>query len=537
MVDTADFIIVGGGTADLLLASRLANDLPDHSVLVLESGPSHPDNTHLCQYDRYQAIYRPDLDYGYVSTPQPLLNDRQILYFRGKGLGGSSNINFMAYLYGSAEDYNHWADIVGDESWCWDHSTKRRFKEIETYHMNMTGELVEYADPKPDDHGHNGPVDISLLVQLENGVPCLFDVAVEYGMSPNPDLNSGNPMGIGVSPSTFFEGYRTTSEKVSTGRTTDNLKIFTDARITKILFDRSRAHAVETRDGRQLVAKKEVILCAGSLDTPKLLLLSGVGQSEELTTHGIKPAHHLPGVGKNLADHVHVILGAEFTAGICLDDRNKFEADSAAVQATRDVWAIDGSGLVGLHNSNFLAAWLNLPGLYETEEFKGLDGAWQEFLMREAVPHYELGIGGPRIPPTYVIPDGTSYFPLALFGMNMQSRGEVKLQSGNPDDHPLIDLNYLSHPFDLRVMTDSIREGMKFLETAPGLGSQFTRYILSPKKQAFIREQLLPVFHANGTAKMGKPDDLQACVDTSFRVYGLENLRIADLSVCPLTPK
>ncbi|KGY14673.1 hypothetical protein PABG_12443 [Paracoccidioides brasiliensis Pb03] len=540
MANSYDFIVVGAGTAGLLLATRLATALPDHTVVVLESGSAYPDNTHLCQYDKFQVFERPDLDLGYVSTPQAFLRDREIPYFRGKGPGGSSNINFMVYLYGSGEDYNHWAELVGDDFWRWD-QTQRRFKEIETFHTEVPGVLKKYAHPLTEDHGQKGPLHVSLPSHPENGITGILDAATRFGMPLNLDVNSGCPIGISIAPSSSFKGYRSTSESIYTCRRPGNLTMVTDAKVAKITFENKVAVGVETIDGRTFVANQEVILSAGCFDTPKILLLSGIGPKEELSQHNIQVIHDLPGVGKNLSDHVLVCLGASYAQGFGLLDRWKFDSDPDARRAAREQWKQDGTGVINLHRSCMITGWLKEEAILKTDEYQSLGTLSKQHLAHGSVPHYEIIFGGPQIPPTYVIPEGTSFLCAGVGLMNMQSRGEVTLKSANPNNNPIINPNYMSHPYDRRMLSLAVREIMKFFESG-AIEPEFNGYVLAPKSQSdediyeFIEEQLLPIFHANGTVKMGKADDSAACTDPNFRVYGVEKLRVVDLSICPMTP-
>ncbi len=224
------------------------------------------------------------------------------------------------------------------------------------------------------------------------------------------------------------------------------LHVVTDAKVAKINFDGKKAVCVQLQDGRKckqsslqstsaktqllltqphpVLANKEIILAAGSIDTPKILLLSGIGPSKGLASHHINVVKDLPGIGKNLADHIHVFMGAEMTPEVGLMERYKFDADPQAIQAAREQWSKDGTGPVTLHNSSLVAAWLKLPSVYESKEFRELDALAKRHMSKETVPSYEIILGGPKMPPTYEIAEGTSYLSLATLGMNMQSKGK-----------------------------------------------------------------------------------------------------------------
>ncbi|KKZ68208.1 hypothetical protein EMCG_06099 [[Emmonsia] crescens] len=540
MTDSYDFIIVGGGTAGLLFATRLATALPESSVVVLESGSAYPDNTHLCMYDRYHAWQRPDLDHGYMTTPQTFLKGRELHYLRGKGPGGCSNLNFLTYTCGSGEDYNYWAELVGDESWKWEH-THRRFREIETFHADLSEDMKKYSNPLPENHGYNGPLHVSLPSQWENGITELMDATARYGLPLNMDTNSGNPIGVSIPPTSTFKGYRWTGESIYTNSRPANLKMLTDIKVAKVVFENKVAVGVQTVDGRKFTAKQEVILSAGCFDTPKILLLSGIGPSQELAKHNIQAIHDLPGVGKGLSDHPLVFIGALYGPGAGAQDRAKFDSDPAAVKAAREQWKRDGTGETNLHLSCIITGWLKENSILTTDEYKNLDALSREHLTKDSVPHYGTILAGPRLPPTYVAPEETSYLSTVVCLMNMQSKGEVTLKSANATDNPVINPNYMSHPYDRRMMTLAIRETMRFSQS-DAIKQGFKEHVMAPKSQSdediheFIDENLLPVFHANGTVKMGKADDPTACTDPNFRVYGVEKLRVVDLSVSPMTP-
>ncbi|OJD17725.1 hypothetical protein AJ78_02189 [Emergomyces pasteurianus Ep9510] len=542
MTDSYDFIIVGvGGTAGILFATRLATALPESSVVILEAGSAFPDTTHLCPYDRYHAWQRPDLDYGYTTAPLTFLKGQTYGFLRGKGPGGCSNINFLTYTRGSAEDYNYWAKLVGDESWKWEHSL-RRFKEIETYHADLSEDMKKYANPLPENHGYNGPLHVSLPSRWENGVTGLLDATARYGMTLNMDPNSGNPIGVSVPSTTTFKGYRCTSESIYTNHRPANLKMMTDIQVAKVIFENKVTVGVQTVNGQKFTANQEVILSAGCLDTPKILLLSGIGPSQELAQHNIQTIHELPGVGKGLSDYPLVVLGALYPPGVGLDDQAKFYSDPAAIKAAREQWKQDGTGQTNLHFSCIVTGWLKENSILTTNEYQNLDALAKEHLIKDSVPHYEIFFAGPHYPPTYIIPEGVSYLSSVVCLTNMQSKGEVTLKSANAADDPAIDLNFMSHPYDRKMLTLAIRETMKFFQSdVHGLG--FKEFVFAPKSQSdedigeFIDENLIPAYRGVGGAKMGKVDDPTACTDPNFRVYGIDKLRIVDLSVCPLAPK
>ncbi|MCJ1453409.1 hypothetical protein MMC28_003756 [Mycoblastus sanguinarius] len=537
-----DFIVVGGGTAGCLLANKLASRSTRPSILLIEAGGNASDIDYRSPAERYyQAFTRTELDHGYITTPQNVLNGRTLPYTRGKGLGGTSLLNFMVYTTGSAADYDQWGDMVGDDDWSWER-TLERYKNIETFHDNAPNDALKYCRSAPEHHGKHGPVDVSLPSTWEEETKPSVEAAVELGIPVNMDINSGDPVGVSIAAVSMANGLRTTSASANKvfGKV-ESLTVLTNTVVTKILFEDKEAKGVETTGGQPIFARKEIILCAGAIDTPKLLLLSGVGPAEEIQAQGIKVVHDLPGVGKNLQDH----------AGLCLLDlmdtkfssRATFRAGSCELEAAREQWKKDGTGLLATNSSCSLIAFVKDDSLISSSAFKSLDHATQDYIKQPTCPHFELYINGPPPPPTYSFPSAASFAYLSIFIMNMnpQSRGSITLASSSPSDPPLIDFNYATHPFDKLTLIHAVRAAMQFRKTH-ALKEYWRGPINTPSGESdeeiweFIKQNLGPVWHANGTVKMGKSTDELACVGPDLLVRGVQNLRVADLSVCPLTP-
>ncbi|TEA11060.1 alcohol dehydrogenase [Colletotrichum sidae] len=303
MAQEFDFVIVGGGTAGCLVASRLANAPSEPSIALLEGGSDINKPEYRRTADRFTTVGQPGLSYDYVSTPQEHACNRQIPQIRGRGLGGSSAVNFQVWSLGAREEFDAWAEIAGDETWGFD-SVIARIKKLENLHLDeLTPEWTEYVQPDSKYHGFSGPIDVS-IGPVERETKSFIDAGVDLGHNRNLDPNNGNPIGFSLNPTSSFKGLRTTSASAFLGTTTPaNLTVFTNSRVVKIIFSGDSAIGVLTSDGSQINAKKEVILSAGALDTPRLLLLSGVGPKSDLEALGIKVVKDLDGVGKGLADH------------------------------------------------------------------------------------------------------------------------------------------------------------------------------------------------------------------------------------------
>ncbi|KAH7116109.1 choline dehydrogenase [Dendryphion nanum] len=539
MADTFDFIIVGAGTAGSLLAHRLSHAPARPSVLLVEAG-SNPDGEYLrAPFHRYTpAFLRPDLDHGYVSTPQKELNDRVIPYNRGKGLGGSSILNFQVYLYGSEEDYNYWAEVVGDENWRWEH-TKKSFHAIENYDFSGAEKYEHLAKPDLKEHGSEGQVKVSLPPELEKGFASGMEALIKSGEKINLDANSGDPMGISIFPASASADGRTTSAIAHLVDPPKNLTIWTGATVSRLELSGTKVTGIETTDGRKASSQKEVIIASGTIDTPRLLLLNGIGPEEELKNLGIPVVKDLPGVGKQLHDHVMTFLCAEVDD--TQNDRYAWESDTNMVMEADALWKKDRTGKFSLVHSGLWGGFLKHPELENISEYKELDKATQEFLAREKVPTYEFIGPSILLPPGAQLSKGSSYLTFVAILMNAQSKGSVTLQSSDPVDKPVIELNYLSHPYDKRMMRETVRQSWTKIYENPDIKPLVKKTLHGPATlsdediDAFVKEAASTVWHANGTAMMGQSSNPLAVVDSKFRVFGVDGLRIADLSVCPLT--
>ncbi|KAI9802777.1 MAG: hypothetical protein M1833_001376 [Piccolia ochrophora] len=533
-----DFIVVGGGTAGCRLAKRLSDTFTRPSVLLIEVGGDAADPSLRIPYDRYSAAFtRPDYDHGYVTVPQRSLDRAEVPYARGKGLGGSSLLNFFAYCYGAKADFDRWAEMVGDDAWGWD-QTLKRLRRIEKYNPKVPEGFHHYANPSKDDHGQAGAVDVGFPSNVEPEAVRALDAAVAFGYPISHDINTGNPIGMTLLVSTLDNRYRVTSASAHLTNKPANLTIWTSTRAVRVLLNGKRTVGVELEGGKKVYANKETLLTAGALDTPKLLLLSGIGTSQELASHNVECLHELPGVGKQLQDHCGVIVAASFKASFSI--RAAFDSDPEKLCLARSQWLKDQTGPMTHHNCSSAVGFFKLPDLSETSEFIGLEPNAKSYLSDVSVPHYEIITNGP--PPRGVaVAQDESVMTLNVILMNPQSRGSVTLRSNNPTEGPRIDFDYLSHPLDRRTMIDAVREALEYMKT-PTWANDFKSFVWHPDSSAdadilaYIKSRFTPIWHANGSVMMGKPDSPLSCVDSRLRVYGLQNLRVADLSVLPLTP-
>ncbi|KAJ4349233.1 hypothetical protein N0V95_004769 [Ascochyta clinopodiicola] len=541
MADTYDFVIVGAGTSGCLLAHHLANAPSKPSVLVLEAGGT-PSGAYLnAPAHRYHAaLFRPDLDHGYVSEPEPALGDRTIAYTRGKGLGGSSLLNFGVYLKGSAADYDAWAARVGDEAWGWE-TVQRDYAAIETYDFTGAEGYEGLARPQPGLHGVSGKVKVGLPPLLEKGVREGMQALAGAGEKVNLDPNSGDPVGMSVFPYSYSKDGRSTSALAHLRDAGRNLEVWTDASVGRILWSDGgeRVSGVEVADGRRVYATKEVILCAGAIDSPRLLLVNGIGPRSELENVGVAVKQDLPGVGKHLQDHVLAFMSVEVDGAV--NDRWAFESNETLMSEAAELWEKDKTGALALQQSCLWGGFLKHPDLTSFPEYAALPASTREFLAKDDVPTYEFINNCLAWPPGVQIEEGNSYMTCVAFLMNPQSEGSVTLRSSNPNDKPVVNLNFLTHPYDARIMREAVRSVWAKIAHNEVLKPSIKRTLCGPASlsdadvDAFVRDNASTVWHANGSVMMGKKGEPGVCVDKNYKVLGVEGLRVADLSVCPLS--
>lgn len=332
--------------------------------------------------------------------------------------------------------------------------------------------------------------------------------------APNGDITSGNPVGFGIGPTTYYENERTTSASAYLSSPPSNLTIVTNSIVSKVLVDESkRAIGVSTISGQVYHATKEVILSAGAFDTPKILLLSGIGPSEDLVKHSIPVVHDLPGVGRNMRDHCYISIDILLKQGIHAIPEPALDTGLQAPMA-----------------------WLSSPAVKSSSEFKSLPKPTKDFLQK--VPSYEFIFS--QLPPNVALPrPDAEVVQVNVAVMNSQSRGSVTLASPDPSVPMAIDLNYLSHPYDRRVAIEGLRAAMA-LAQVPTLKNVSEKILNGPKSQSdedvfdFAKEFVQPVWHFARTCRMGKDGDELSVVNKDFKVRGIKGLRVADHAVAPL---
>ncbi len=540
MTDKYDFVVVGAGAAGAILAWRLAYSKQRPSVLLVEAGGKNDSKDIRVDAERWLHRMNPGQNWGYKTVPIKGFDGSIIDYDRGKGLGGSTSINFCCWTIGPSEDHDEIARIVGDDEWKWTNAQKR-YKRIETFHFappDVPDGVQKYLNPRTEDHGHNGPIHTGFPRIWEPSVKDLIDIWVENGAKLNPDHNDGDPTGLAMCASTAYNGVRSTSADALVGAP-NNLHVLTDTEVSRVVFDGTKATGIETFSGRTIHAEKEIILSCGSLDTPRILMHSGIGPEDQLTRYNIPIVKANSNVGQHLKDHHHVVLSFDRTDHT--SQRQRFYRNKELQAAARAQWQKDGTGPLAELACAMGIAFEKLQSLYDSPEFQQLSQTQQEYLKKPTVPHYEFVLNGAHLP-HFIDPEnaaaGTSIF---VFLLNMQSSGSAVLQSSDPKTPLLFDCNYFSHPYDKRVAIEATREVLKVVKS-----QQFSKDTIAvttaPKSDSekdildFWKKTSSSTWHMMGTCRMGE-DDSQAVVDKDFKVFGVQQLRIADMSVIPMVIK
>jgi choline dehydrogenase len=498
-----DYIVVGAGSAGCVLAARLTED-PNVRVLLLEAGP--PDARREIHIPAaFSKLFLSEVDWQYYTQPEPQLDGREVYWPRGKTLGGCSSINAMIYMRGNPLDYDEW-ERLGNEGWSWE-SVLPYFKKSE---RNARG---------PSElHGADGPLDVADLRYVNPMTEAFVDAARQSGLEPNQDFNGPSQDGVGLVQVTQRNGSRwsVADAYLKPARRRPNLTVITRALATRILFEDHRATGVEFRAEKGGLSQertgREVIVSAGAVNSPQLLMLSGVGPGAHLAQLGIRVVADLGGVGANLQDHL--ISGLQY--------ESKLPVSLIAADSSREL----------------LRYLLRRRGMLTSsvQEATGFVRTRKEL----AAPDLQLAFGPVLYTgdPKLVIPGHG--FSLGVILLRPKSVGEVRLRSAEPADAPAIRANYVSDSGgeDMRTLVSGLKLLRRIAESEPFDRFRGQELLPGPAVQddagweAHVRTLAATLYHPVGTCKMGS--DRMAVVDDELRVHGLRGLRVVDASIMPL---
>ena len=512
-----DYLVIGGGSAGCVLAGRLSED-PAVRVCLLEAGPQDSSVFIHCPAGLAVMAKYELHGWGQNTTPQPGLNGRRGYQPRGKVLGGSSSLNAMIYARGQPQDYDHWA-AQGNPGWGWS-DVLPYFKRAEN---NERG-----ADAW---HGSGGPLNVADLRAPNPVAQAFVDAGVQAGHAHNPDFNGAALEGVGFYQVTHQNGERFSAAKgyLAPHRARANLQVITGAHATRILMEGRRAVGVEYRmqgsgsssgsggngELRQLRCTREVLLSAGALLSPQLLMLSGIGPGAQLQQHGIATVHDLPGVGLHLHDHLDVVQ--------VMDAPQATDAFGLSVRGAASIvrgmwqWRSHRSGPL---TTNFAEA----GGFIKSSSQEPVPDLQLHFVVGKLVDHGRQTVLG----------HGYSCHVCLL---QPHSRGSVTLASRDAADLPLVDPNFLGHPDDLARLVRGVRR-MRAILAQPALARYNARELPASASaqsdaqiEQFIRQYADTIYHPVGSCRMG-PGALDV-VDAQLRVHGVQGLRVVDASVMP----
>ena len=502
-----DYIIIGAGSAGCVLSNRLSED-QDNKVAVFEAGGSSDIWKVKMPLALLYTMHDPKYNWKYYSEPEPHLNNRKLFCPRGKMIGGCSAHNGMVFVRGNKNDYERW-ESFGLKSWSYE-KILPYFKKIETW----SGGANQYR-------GSLGPLPVN---QSKNDNPLFksfINATSEAGHNINPDMNGEAQEGFGMFDTTIHNGERASATKyyLNPAKKRKNLNIFSNSFVEKIIFDGKKAIGIEVKiknELKKIYSEKEIILSGGSINSPQLLMLSGVGISEHLKEKGIKVVHDLKGVGRNLQDHLETYIQQECQTSNTLYTYTKLIPKVlAGIQ-----WFLFKSGPCS-------QSYLEAGGFAKSSPQRDNSNIQFHFFPSFVINH---GLVSPN----------SHGYQLHASPNHPKSRGSITLNSSNPYDYPKILFNYLGDEDDLKQTRECIHVGRKILsqtsfakhsgkEVGPGSDLQSDEEL-----NEYIRSKAETAYHPCGTLKMGT--DKMAVVDENLKIHGLQNIRVVDASVMPEIP-
>jgi choline dehydrogenase len=501
----ADYVIVGAGSAGCVMAARLSEDAGT-KVVLLEAGGEDTSRWIHIPLGFGKTFADPTVNWCYETEADPGVKDRRVFWPRGKVLGGSSSINGMVYIRGQKEDFDHWRQL-GNRGWSFD-DVLPYFKRAE----HQTRGHDEY-------HGVGGPLCVSDIAPADAISDAFVKSAIECGIPKNDDFNGPVQEGVGYQQATTRNGRRcsTAVGYLRPAMKRANLKVIVRAAAERIIMDGTRAVGVAFRRHgtlRKVLAARAVVLCGGAINSPQLLMLSGIGPGDQLSRLGIPVRHHLPGVGQCLQDH--------YSASIKLKSKLPITVNDV-------VGSNVGRVKAGLQYLMFRSGALALPAATAALFVRTHEGLASPDIKCAISPfsadRWQDGL------------HNWSGFTLMTFQLRPASRGEIRLRTSIPEDMPSIRPNYLSAELDRRTIVSGLRLCRRILANPHLLQYVESEYLPGPEVQTddelldFARTMGSTVFHPTSTCRMG--NDGMAVVDQALHVRGIRGLRVVDASVMP----
>ncbi len=510
MTTTFDYIIVGGGSAGCVMASRLSED-PSVTVALIEAGGSDATNWVTIPAALIGTVPTKRLNWAFQTVPQAGLNGRQGYQPRGKVMGGSSSINAMCYIRGHASDYDEWA-AAGCTGWS--------YADVLPYFKKSEGNLAGLTG---DFHSSAGPLKVSNLQSPSIFNQYFLKAAEACGYKKNLDFNGAEQEGVGYYHVTQDKGVRCNAARAYLAGTQSrvNLQIFKDASVERVLMDGIRAVGValvqkqmKTEQALTLSAKREVIVCAGAFGSPKLLMLSGIGPAKHLQSMGIAVVADRAAVGSNLQDHLDCLITRHY------NDKNLFGPSVGFLLRFRAMWKAYRDKKTGLLTSNFAES----GGFIRTLPTLAKPDVQWHFVIAQADDHGRQKHWGQG-------------YAIHACQLRPYSRGTVRLASSSAGDAPLIDPQYLSDPRDLPVMLRAYKATQAVLQSSGFASVRGSPLVPEPAMdddaaiEQYIRSRADTIYHPVGTCRMGADSD--SVVDLELRVRGVQGLRVVDASIMP----